>query len=133
MIEFREIFSDKLETFSDIAELYEFEGWGTKNDAQSIKRAVKNSYCAYGAFDGDKIVGFFRALCDGVGDAYLIDLIVHPNYRHQGIADKLVETITNRLKAEGIEWITCISTPNAKAVYQKRGSQMEGFIPFRFM
>ncbi len=133
MIEIREIEPSSFDRLGDIAFLYEGEGWGNAGETEKIKRALLNSYCAYGAFDGPKLVGFFRALSDGVGDAYLIDLVVHSQYRGRGIAHKLVDAITSRLKSEGIEWITCISTSQAKGVYLKSGSVMEGFTPFRFM
>ena len=94
---------------------------------------MKNSYCAFGAFDGQKMVGFFRALSDGVSDAYLLDLFVDPQYRHRGIAGELTARIVAKLKADGIEWITAISTPEAKSIYLRIGSRMKLHTPIRFL
>ena len=117
-----------------VARLYEFEGWiSEKDDASKINLAIKNSFCAFGAFDeSGQMVGFFRALSDGVGDAYLLDLIVDPNFRKMGIAQSLAEAVLAELKKFGLDWITCISTPMAKPVYSKFGRGMENFSPFRF-
>ena len=58
-----------------VARLYRLEGWlGEDSPTGQIREAIKNSHCAYGAFDGQKMVGFFRAISDKVSDSYLIDL-----------------------------------------------------------
>ncbi|MBO5781895.1 MAG: GNAT family N-acetyltransferase [Opitutales bacterium] len=117
-----------------VARLYEFEGWiSEKDDVSKINTAIQNSFCSFGAFDeSGQMVGFFRAFSDGVGDAYLLDLIVDPNFRKLGVAGRLVEAVLAELKKHGLDWITCISTPMAKPVYSKFGGKMEGFSPFRF-
>ena len=78
------------------------------------------------------MVGFFRALSDGVSDAYLLDLFVDPEYRGRGIASELAARIFARLKSDGIEWITAISTPEAKNIYLRIGKRMKSHTPIRF-
>lgn len=117
----------------DIFRLYLFENWSCEDDDSSeIQIALQNSYCAYGAFDRQKMVGFFRALSDGVSDAYLLDLIVEPSYRNRGIASELVRSILSELKSKNLSWITCISNPKVDKLYKKFGSEMQSFTPFRF-
>ncbi len=116
-----------------VARLYRLEGWlGEDSPTGQISEAIKNSHCAYGAFDGQKMVGFFRAISDKVSDSYLIDLVVDPEYRGQGLGVKLTEALVAHLKKDGIEWITAISTPAGIRVYPKVGKVMEGHVPFRF-
>ena len=116
-----------------VARLYRIEGW-LEDDSPTaqIDAAIKNSHCAYGAFDGEKLVGFFRAISDKVSDSYLIDLVVDPKYRRQGIAVKLTKALVAHLKNDGMEWITAISTPDGIGVYPKVGKVMDGHVPFRF-
>lgn len=117
-----------------VERLYELAGWSESGgDAGKVARALKNSYCAFGAFDGQKMVGFFRALSDGVSDAYLLDLFVDPQYRRRGIAGELTARIVAKLKSDGIEWITAISTPEAKSIYLRIGSRMKLHTPIRFL
>lgn len=122
------------EVSSELASLYDAESWSAsgRSSVNSIKKALHSSYCAYGAFDGEKLVGFFRALSDGVSDAYLLDLVIDKNFRKQGIASKLTDAIIQRLKRDGIEWIVAISTPEAPKVYAKFGTVMKDHVPFRF-
>ncbi len=117
-----------------VQRLYELAGWSEPGSCpESVERAIKNSHCAFGAFDGSKMVGFFRALSDGVSDAYLLDLFVDPEYRGRGIAGELAARIVAKLKSDGIEWITAISTPEAKNIYLKIGKRMKSHTPIRFL
>ena len=118
---------------AQVFRLYLLEGWsGEGDDSSKINLALKNSRIAFGAFDGEKMVGFFRAISDGVSDAYLLDLVVDPQYRRRGIASTLVKNVVDSLKAEKIEWIVCISTPGAEGIYKKFGLPMLGHTPMRF-
>lgn len=74
-----------------------------------------------------------RGISDGVSDAYLLDLIVHPDYRKNGIGKQIVNTLADHLKQKGIEWIVCIGVPGSESFYAKTNAKvMEGFTPYRF-
>ena len=118
---------------NDIAHLYLLAEWNTPDTPIAhITQSLKNSFCAFAAYQNGKMVGYFRALSDGVADAYLLDLFVEPTCRKQGIANALTEAIICKLKDCNIEWITAISTPEAKNVYLKLGSEMDLHTPIRF-
>lgn len=126
------VFDDSL--IAQIANLYKQENFLNEHEFnfQSIHRTLKNSYCVFGAFLDNKLVGIFRALSDGVSDAYLLDLIVDSNYRKQGVATALCQEIVSYLRGRNIEWIVCIATPEGQHVHKKIGATMNGYIPFRF-
>ena len=116
-----------------VARLYAFEGWiGGGDDPSHINTAIRNSYCAFGAFDGALMVGFFRALSDGVSDGYLLDLVVDPAYRGCGIGSMLTEAVLAELKKAGLDWVTCIANPGVDKLYGRFGKPMDGFTPMRF-
>ncbi len=118
---------------ADVARLYAFEGWiSPGDDISGINRAVAASYCAFAAYDGGRMVGFFRALSDGVGDAYLLDLVVDPAFRGRGIGSALAGAVIGCLRDAGIAWITCISNPGVERLYEHFGKKMAGFTPMRF-
>ena len=117
----------------EVFNLYLTEGWSQEGDNLSeIQQAILNSYTSYGAFCEGKMVGFFRAFSDGISDAYLLDLIVEPSYRNRGIASSLLKAILSELKSKNLSWITCISTPKAKSLYQKQGQSLKDFVAIRF-
>ena len=42
------------------------------------------------AYDGDRLIGFARAISDGVATAYLSSVMVDPDYRRRGIGRALL-------------------------------------------
>lgn len=124
--------ADNLEQVRLVAKMYVDAGWSDRVDEDGTRRALKNTYCAFAAFEGGKFAGFFRALSDGVSDAYLLDLFVYEQFRRRGIALALCRRIVEKLKSDGISWITCISTPEGKPVYSRIAGVMDGHVPFRF-
>ena len=59
-----------------------------------LRRMIDNADRTVGAFDGDRLVGFARALCDEAFSGYIGTLCVHPDYRHQGIGTELASQLT---------------------------------------
>ncbi len=118
-----------------ILPLYIQAGW-TKEYSQieiaNLKNSLQNSFCVFCAEQNGEIVGIFRALSDGVSDAYLLDLYVEKLHRNCGVATELCRGILQYLKAKNIEWITCISTQEGAFIYKKFGSEMRGHIPYKF-
>ena len=83
---------------------------------------------------------FFVALTEGniagyigahniLGEVYITNVAVNPNYRRQGIAASLIEKITQMSKVENAEFITLEvreSNASAQALYENQGFQVVG-------
>lgn len=127
---------ESAEYASGVAELYAAAGWleEERPDAgiKLLNKALKNSYCAYGAYKDGKLVGFVRALSDGVGDAFIIDFTVAPDFCRQGIGTKLADAIVGRLRSDGIAWITAIAEKDSQGIFLKIGVPMKDCLPVRF-
>lgn len=135
MVEFRLLEKAEIPAVVDgVLALYAEAGWLDGETPAQLECALENSHKICCAFDDKKLVGFFRAISDGVGDAYLLDLFVSVKYRKLGIGRKLAQTLVASLRAEGISWITAISTPLARNLYASicGAEVMEGHTPFRF-
>lgn len=117
-----------------LAELYRSAGWMTQQDpADSLQKNLNGSYAWCTAWDGETLVGFMRALSDGVSDAYMLDLIVRNDYRKLGIGRSIVHALAGHLKEQGLEWIVCIGVPGSEKFYGKTDAEiMDGFTPYRF-
>ena len=59
-------------------------------------------------FDSDRLVGYVAVVCNGVTDAYIQDLMVHPSLQLQGIGRQLMQRVLNRLHADGIYMVSVI-------------------------
>ena len=89
-------------------------GWGP----ESIARAIAATTAA-GAWDGDRLIGFTRALSDGVHRAYFEDVVIDPDYRGQGIGETLVASLVEALGDVHIVSLFC--EPERVAFYSRNG------------
>ena len=69
-------------------------GWAARVSNDKRFRAMMNSADrTVVAIDGSRVVGFARALCDGVSNGYILMLAVAKDLRRQGIGRQLVEQL----------------------------------------
>jgi len=61
------------------------------------QKAFENSHTVVFAFDGGQLIGFGRAISDGVYQAALYDLAILPEYQGQGIGKLIIEEIKKAL------------------------------------
>ena len=75
--------------------LFETTGWDPKGrlTISAAREALRHTWYAASAYDGDRLVGTGRIVGDGVLHALLADVIVDPAYRHRGIGSEIVERL----------------------------------------
>ncbi len=103
---------------ADVRRLYDGAGWWPKWDVAGIKRAI-DSTIAVGAWDGERLVGFARALSDGEHRAYIEDVVIDPGYRGQGIGEKIVAWLVKQLGDVHIVSLFC--EPERVNFYARNG------------
>ncbi|EKD35724.1 MAG: GCN5-related N-acetyltransferase [uncultured bacterium] len=107
-----------------IVALYRAEGWWSPYDEgrrQLIPRLISGSHCFVVAEEEGRIVGIGRAISDGVSDAYIQDMVVLDAHRKQGIGRRILDTILERLRNDGLRWIGLIAEPGSSSLYQHAG------------
>jgi ribosomal protein S18 acetylase RimI-like enzyme len=107
-----------------IEELYRAQEWWQADDEKSpqfIPRLIAGSHCFVAVLEGEDIVGMGRAISDGVSDAYIQDLTVRSDRRNQGIGRKILQTLLERLHADGLRWIGLIAEPGSYSLYHREG------------
>jgi GNAT superfamily N-acetyltransferase len=72
--------------------------WSSGHFPEKLVIAMKNFETVYSAWDGEKLVGLVCAMDDGIMNAYVHYLLVHPDYQLKGIGKQLVERIKNHYK-----------------------------------
>jgi ribosomal protein S18 acetylase RimI-like enzyme len=65
--------------------------------AEIHKKAFENSHTVVFVFGNEKLIGFGRAISDGVYQAALYDLAILPEYQGRGIGKMIVATIKKSL------------------------------------
>ena len=120
---------------ADVLALYRAAGWfGMSDPAPELDAMIANSFAVSAAFDSTGcLVGMARALSDGVSDAYILDVVVDPAHRSQGVGRIIVKRLADYLASVGIDWIVCIGVPGTETFYRAAGAApMEGHTAFRF-
>ncbi len=87
--------------WDEAAEVIRQAPLGTREPAK-MKKAFSNSFIAVFAFDGERLVGMARALCDGEYQAAIYDMAILPEYQRQGIGKRIVEQICDGLPVPNI-------------------------------
>ena len=87
-------------TVEDILPLYEAVGWTNyTTKPEMLKAAFENSLHVLAAFTEEGIlVGVLRAVGDGASILFIQDILVTPEYQHQGIGTKLLQQTLEKYK-----------------------------------
>lgn len=102
----------------EMRDVYRSVGW-KKHTNEIIKQVFEASNVhAFVEYDG-RIVGFGRAMTDGVFNAAIYDVVVHQDYQKQGIARKIMEFLLNELR--DVSCVHLIATTGNEEFYQRLG------------
>ena len=87
-------------TVEDVLPLYEAVGWTNyTTKPEMLEVAYKNSLHIIGAFnDDEKLIGVLRGVGDGASILFIQDILVYPEYQHQGIGTKLLQQTLEKHK-----------------------------------
>ena len=95
-----------------------------------LVRAIEHSLC-FGAFDGDRQVGFARVISDRATYAYVSDVFVLESHRGRGVGKSLMTAIMSHPELQGLRRWT-LFTRDAHGLYRQYGFG-EGRHPERLM
>ena len=98
MIEFRIINDpDKIKS-EEVLRLLKMTYWANNRTIEQIEESMASSFC-YGLFlaEEERLVGFARVISDLATTYYLCDVIIDPEYQHQGLGKALVSHIVSPL------------------------------------
>jgi ribosomal protein S18 acetylase RimI-like enzyme len=82
------------------------------------RRAFEASHTALFVYQGDQLIGFGRALSDGVYQAALYDVAVLPECQGKGIGKRIVKSLLGRLSACNV---ILYAAPGKEEFYQTLG------------
>lgn len=93
-------------TAAALADLRQSVGWNRmERDLADPKLHNAFHLCA---FDGERLIGYVAVVSNGITDAYIQDLMVHPAYQLQGIGRQLMQRTLDRLRMDGIYMVSVI-------------------------
>jgi len=129
-----EITRESKVTLKEIEDLREAVG-GDRSEG-TYQEILSRRYTYYTVRNPDGcLVAYMSILSDGIVDAFLLDLVVHPQYQKKGIGKQIVKRAITDIKAAGIRCIQVTFNNSLEAFYAKCGFHIikGGIIDFKNM
>jgi len=112
----------------ELEQLCDAVGW-SRRPLRRVRKALSNSLLVVGLWRHDprvpKLIGFARCTGDGVLDATIWDLAIHPLYQGAGLGKGLMQVLLERLRAMEVEKVTLFADANVVSFYKAQGWDLE--------
>lgn len=103
----------------DLSDLRESVGWNRMEDEYS--NPLMMSFYHIAVYEDGKLVGYIDSVSNGVTDAYIQDLMVHPDYQGKGLGTELMNQMITYLKENRIYIISVVFEESLKPFYNRFG------------
>ena len=97
MTEKLEFSFDKHVDQKDLRPIFNQNKWAQKLTDLELKNMLEKSSVMLGVWEGNRLVGFARAVSDGVHQCVIEDVIVDESYRGKGIGTKIMKLLVEEL------------------------------------
>jgi len=116
-IEYKELLPDT----DSYWELFNTTGWNDEYQFNrlDLRNAIDNSWSAISAYHKEKLVGFGRVISDGIHHAFIVDMIIHPEYQRKGIGGLILEKLLKKCKNYNIRDIQLFSAEDKFKFYER--------------
>ena len=94
--------------------------WAKNRNKYCIKRMLQESSVAISLWDRRQMIGFGRALSDGVYRAVLWDIVIDKNYQNEGCGKLLLNNLLNSKALKNVEKVY-IMTTHCQDFYRHQG------------
>ena len=112
----------------ELEQLLQAVGW-SRRPLRRVKRALDHSLLKVGLWQHDpnfpRLIGFARCTGDGVLEATVWDVAIHPVYQGSGFGRRLMEYVIKSIRQMGIKRITLFADPGVVAFYKSQGWILE--------
>lgn len=112
----------------ELEQLCDAVGW-SRRPIRRVRRALQNSLLVVGLWRHDprlpKLVGFARCTGDGIVDATIWDVAVHPLYQGAGLGKQLMVYVLDALRSWQVERVSLFADPGVVDFYSAQGWELE--------
>ncbi len=112
----------------ELEQLCDAVGWN-RRPLRRVRKALQHSLLRVGLWRHDprvpRLVGFARCTGDGVIDATVWDVAVHPLYQGAGLGRQLMDYVIDQLDLMGVERVSLFADPGVVGFYQGQGWELE--------
>ena len=86
-----------------------------------LKNVLSRSLVHLGAYRDETLVGYVNVAWDGAMHAFLLDPMVHPDHRHEGLGSSLVKRATELARERGATFLHVDYEPHLTGFYERCG------------
>ena len=112
----------------ELEQLCDAVGW-SRRPLRRVRRALDHSLLRVGLWRHDprvpRLVGFGRCTGDGVLEATIWDLAVHPLYQGAGLGKQMIRYMIDELTAMEVERVSLFADPDVVEFYRNQGWELE--------
>ena len=112
----------------ELEQLLQAVGW-SRRPLRRVKKALDHSMLIVGLWQHDpkfpRLIGFARCTGDGVLEATIWDVAIHPVYQGSGFGKRLMAYVIQSIKEMGIKRITLFADPGVISFYKSQGWILE--------
>jgi ribosomal protein S18 acetylase RimI-like enzyme len=93
--------------------------WGRWRSREDLEKQIAGAWRVVGCYESESgaMVGFARAVSDGVGLAYLADVYVLPEHRGRRLGERLVAVMVDDGPGAEFRWL--LHTADAHSLYER--------------
>ena len=106
----------------EVHEVLQHAPWASGRSPDEIARMLARSFVAVGARKNGKLIGFGRALSDGVFRAVIEDVVVVPEARRLGIGRAMINRLVEELG--GVEEVALCCVVETVGFYRRLGFEV---------
>lgn len=103
----------------DLLALFAQAGWTAKRSGAPLQTMLDHSPAAVSVWDGERLIGYARAVTDDIYRATIEDVIVDEPYRGQGVGAEIMQRLLERLAH--VEEIMLVCEDKNIAFYERFG------------
>jgi ribosomal protein S18 acetylase RimI-like enzyme len=112
----------------ELEQLCDAVGW-SRRPLRRVRKALEHSLLRVGLWRHDarlpRLVGFARCTGDGVAEATVWDVAVHPRYQGAGLGKHLMVYVLDQLRAMEVERVSLFADPGVVDFYANQGWELE--------
>lgn len=111
-------------TAKELNQLLKTNNWHVDN-LEKLEKMLKTSWCYLTARNSEnRLIGFVQTISDDIFHAYILRLIVHPDFRGKGIGTAIFQELMTVMEQHNLK-PTLVATPGNKTFYEKFGFKQE--------
>ena len=88
---------------------------------RDFKPVLNRSLAFVCAYQENRLIGFVNLAWDGGDHAFILDTLVHPEFRQRGVGRELVRRAVAEAKGRGVEWVHVDFEPHLQSFYDGCG------------